>query len=56
MVEDRVLLSDLRFLGRHGVTVEERSTPQEFAVEIECPTDAARAANLASPIRSSGFA
>jgi len=44
MVEDRVLLSDLRYLGRHGVTAEERSTPQEFAVEIECPTDAHQAA------------
>jgi len=44
MVEDRVLLSDLRFLGRHGVTVEERSTPQEFAVEIECSTDVDQAA------------
>ncbi len=44
-MEDRVLLSDLRFLGRHGMTEEERSTSQEFAVEIECPSDARRAAS-----------
>ncbi len=44
-MEDRVILSDLRFTGRHGVTAEERSTPQAFSVEIECPTDAARAAS-----------
>jgi len=58
MVEDRVLLSDLRFLGRHGVTAEERSTPQEFAVEIECPTDAAHAAerdDIAATVSYYGF-
>jgi len=45
VVEDRVILSDLRLTGRHGVTAEERSRPQAFSVEIECPTDAARAAS-----------
>lgn len=45
MVEDRVLLSHLRFRGRHGVTLEERATPQDFAVDVECPTDARKAAS-----------
>ena len=43
-MEDRVILIDLRMQGRHGVDAEERARPQEFAVTIECPTDAARAA------------
>ena len=43
-MEDRVILIDLRMQGRHGVDADERARPQEFAVTIECPTDAARAA------------
>lgn len=43
-MEDRVIISDLRFRGRHGITEGERADLQEFAVEIECATDARRAA------------
>lgn len=43
-MDDRVILTDLRFSGRHGVGDDERARPQEFAVTIECPTDARRAA------------
>jgi len=43
-VEDRVTLSGLRLLGRHGVTADERTRPQPFRVDISCPTDVARAA------------
>jgi dihydroneopterin aldolase len=43
-VDDRVILIDLRMQGRHGLGDDERARPQEFAVTIECPTDAARAA------------
>ncbi len=43
MVEDRLILSELRLRGRHGVDPSEREQPQEFRVEIECPTDARRA-------------
>jgi len=43
-VEDRIILSDLRMQGRHGLDEDERARPQEFGVTIECPTDAARAA------------
>ena len=39
-MEDRIVLSDLRLVGTHGVSDEERARPQEFVVEIECPTDA----------------
>jgi 7,8-dihydroneopterin aldolase/epimerase/oxygenase len=44
VVDDRVILSDLRLTGRHGVGDDERARSQEFAVTIECPIDAARAA------------
>jgi dihydroneopterin aldolase len=44
MVDDRLILSELRLQGRHGLGDDERARPQEFAVTIECPTDAARAA------------
>jgi dihydroneopterin aldolase len=43
-VDDRVILSDLRLRGSHGLGDDERARPQEFAVTIVCPTDAARAA------------
>jgi dihydroneopterin aldolase len=44
-VDDRLILSELRLQGRHGLGDDERGRPQEFAVTIECPTDAARAAS-----------
>ncbi len=43
-MDDRVVLSDLRLRGQHGVGDDERARPQEFAVTIECPIDARRAA------------
>lgn len=43
-MDDRVILSDLRLRGRHGLGDDEHARPQEFAVTIECPTDGARAA------------
>ncbi|MDO8563130.1 MAG: dihydroneopterin aldolase [Candidatus Limnocylindria bacterium] len=43
-MEDLVSLRDLRVHGRHGVSAEEQATAQEFAVDVECPTDAATAA------------
>jgi dihydroneopterin aldolase len=43
-VDDRVILIELRMQGRHGLGDDERARPQEFAVTIECPTDATRAA------------
>lgn len=43
-MDDRILLSDLLFEGRHGLGDQERARPQRFAVTIECATDAARAA------------
>lgn len=45
MVEDRLILTDLRLRGRHGVGDAERATTQDFSVDIECPTDARRAAS-----------
>ncbi|GAC1486117.1 MAG: hypothetical protein NVS1B1_01090 [Candidatus Limnocylindrales bacterium] len=45
MVEDRVVLTGLRLVGRHGVSEDERAAPQEFRVDIECPIDAAAAAD-----------
>lgn len=44
-MDERIVLSDLRLPGRHGLSDDERARPQEFAVTIECPTDAARAAS-----------
>ena len=43
-MEDLVSLRDLRVHGRHGVSAEEQAIVQEFAVDVECPTDAATAA------------
>lgn len=43
-MDDLVSLRDLRVLGRHGVSAEEQAVAQEFAVDVECPTDAATAA------------
>ena len=38
-MDARVILSDLRLRGRHGVGVAERERDQDFVVELECPTD-----------------
>ena len=38
------MLRGLRLRGRHGVGEAERETAQDFLVDIECPTDVARAA------------
>lgn len=43
-MDDRVILIDLRMHGSHGLGDDERARPQEFAVTMECPTDATRAA------------
>lgn len=40
---DRIVLHDMRFLGRHGVGDEERSHSQEFAVDVEMARDLAPA-------------
>jgi dihydroneopterin aldolase len=44
VVEDRVVLTGLRLVGRHGVTEAERADPQDFRVDIECPVDVRAAA------------
>lgn len=38
-MSDRIILSTMRFQGRHGVTAEERATPQPFEVDVELVTD-----------------
>jgi len=38
-VSDRIVLAAMRFQGRHGVTAEERATPQPFEVDVELVTD-----------------
>jgi len=38
-VSDRIILSGMRFQGRHGVTAQERATPQPFEVDVELVTD-----------------
>jgi dihydroneopterin aldolase len=38
-VSDRIILAAMRFQGRHGVTAEERATPQPFEVDVELVTD-----------------
>lgn len=34
-MSDRIALRDMRFMGRHGVSVEEQRTPQRFEVDVE---------------------
>lgn len=41
---DRIVLSGIRVQARHGVSDEERSSPQEFELELSCSTDARAAA------------
>jgi 7,8-dihydroneopterin aldolase/epimerase/oxygenase len=36
---DRIVLSSMRFYGRHGVSDEERATPQPFEVDVELYLD-----------------
>ena len=38
-MSDRIVLSAMRFQGRHGVTADERTTPQPFEVDVELVTD-----------------
>jgi 7,8-dihydroneopterin aldolase/epimerase/oxygenase len=38
-VSDRIVLSAMRFQGRHGVTAEERAAPQPFEVDVELVTN-----------------
>ena len=38
-MSDRIVLAAMRFQGRHGVTAEERTTPQPFEVDVELVTD-----------------
>lgn len=34
-MSDRIVLRDMRFMGRHGVNPEEQVTPQRFEVDVE---------------------
>jgi dihydroneopterin aldolase len=36
---DRIVLQDMRFEGRHGVSEEERAEPQPLAVDVELHLD-----------------
>ncbi len=40
-MSDRISLRGMRFLGRHGVTLEERMEPQPIEVDVELETDLA---------------
>jgi dihydroneopterin aldolase len=56
-VSDRITLRGMRFLGRHGVTLEERLEPQPIEVDVELETDLSAAAGsdeLADTIDYSG--
>jgi dihydroneopterin aldolase len=43
-VSDRITLRGMRFMGRHGVTPEERAEPQPFDVDVVLELDLSRAA------------
>jgi dihydroneopterin aldolase len=43
-VSDRITLRGMRFIGRHGVTLEERMEPQPFEVDVEMRLDLSRSA------------
>jgi dihydroneopterin aldolase len=49
-VSDRIALRGMRFLGRHGVTLEERMEPQPIEVDVELEMD------LAAPAASDELA
>jgi dihydroneopterin aldolase len=38
-VSDRIILKSMRFIGRHGLTPEERAEPQPFEVDVELVTN-----------------
>ena len=40
---DRIILADMDFFGRHGVSDEERSAEQEIDVDVELKADLSRA-------------
>jgi len=40
---DRIILADMAFFGRHGVSEDERSAEQEIDVDVELEADLARA-------------
>ena len=43
-MSDRITLRGMRFMGRHGVTPEERAEPQPFEVDVVLRLDLSRAA------------
>jgi dihydroneopterin aldolase len=43
-VTDRITLRGMRFLGRHGVSAEERAEPQPFEVDLVLRVDLSRPA------------
>ena len=43
-MSDRITLRGMRFMGRHGVTSEERAEPQPFEVDLVLRLDLSRAA------------
>jgi dihydroneopterin aldolase len=52
-MSDRIVLHDMRFLGRHGVEEAERRDVQPFAVDVEIVRDlgpAGRSDDLASTV------
>jgi dihydroneopterin aldolase len=38
-VTDRIVLSGMKFTGRHGLTEDERAAPQPFEVDVELLTN-----------------
>lgn len=38
-MDDRITLRGMRFLGRHGVSLEERMEPQPLEVDVVLPAD-----------------
>jgi dihydroneopterin aldolase len=38
-MSDRIVLKSMRFMGRHGLTDDERSRPQPFEVDVELVTN-----------------
>ncbi|MGZ3631162.1 MAG: dihydroneopterin aldolase [Candidatus Limnocylindrales bacterium] len=38
-MSDRIILKSMRFIGRHGLTPEERAEPQPFDVDVELVTN-----------------
>lgn len=42
-MSDRIVLANMEFLGRHGVSDEERAEPQQIDVDVELEADLAPA-------------